>query len=392
MFWGEGGAFCAGWDLKLAASLAGKPEPMNALDFPMTAARRRAGRWARRAGAGQAGDRRGRGPGGGGRHGACHVVRRARDGRERLFRRLLPALGRAADRRRHGAPAAPRRAWARPWRSSSRAARCRPRRPTASALPSASLRGTGGARGRRGDGPGDRPLPAGVRARRPPLGLSRARLAGRRGDAQGMETTVHDLEEEGAAGAARFSSGKGAAAISWRFERMTEILFYHLQRQPLEAVLPTLLEKSLGRGWRAAVQATTAERLAALDDHLWTFTDDSFLPHGTDREPDAADQPVVLTLRRGEPERRLDPVPRRRGGAAAGGSGLRAHRRPVRRQRPGGARCRPRAMAGRQGGRPRGHLLAAGRARALGAEGARLRLGTCVSRLAMSAKEQRRTA
>ena len=77
---------------------------------------------------------------------------------------------------------------------------------------------------------------------------------------------------------------------------MTEIWFYHLQRQPLEAVLPTLLERSLERGWRALVRATSDERLAALDDHLWTFSDESFLPHGTDREPDAAEQPVVLTL------------------------------------------------------------------------------------------------
>lgn len=77
---------------------------------------------------------------------------------------------------------------------------------------------------------------------------------------------------------------------------MAEVLFYHLQRQPLEAVLPTLIERSLERGWRIAVQATTEERLAALDDHLWTYAEDSFLPHGTDRESDAADQPVVLTL------------------------------------------------------------------------------------------------
>ena len=82
---------------------------------------------------------------------------------------------------------------------------------------------------------------------------------------------------------------------------MTEILFYHLQDKPLEAVLPTLLEKSLGRGWRAVVQATTAERLAALDDHLWTFSDESFLPHPTDKEPDLAEQPVVLTLGDGNP-------------------------------------------------------------------------------------------
>jgi DNA polymerase-3 subunit chi len=77
---------------------------------------------------------------------------------------------------------------------------------------------------------------------------------------------------------------------------VTEILFYHLQRQPLEGVLPTLLERSLERGWRALVRALTDERLAALDDHLWTYSDESFLPHATDREPDAAEQPVVLTL------------------------------------------------------------------------------------------------
>lgn len=80
---------------------------------------------------------------------------------------------------------------------------------------------------------------------------------------------------------------------------MTDILFYHLQRQSLEAVLPTLLEKSLQRGWRAIVRATSPERLTALDDVLWTFSDESFLPHGTDREPNAADQPILLTLDEG---------------------------------------------------------------------------------------------
>jgi DNA polymerase III subunit chi len=76
---------------------------------------------------------------------------------------------------------------------------------------------------------------------------------------------------------------------------VAEVLFYHLQRQPLEAVLPTLLEKSLERGWRAVVEAVSEERLAALDDHLWTYREESFLPHGTDRESHAAEQPVVLT-------------------------------------------------------------------------------------------------
>ena len=77
---------------------------------------------------------------------------------------------------------------------------------------------------------------------------------------------------------------------------MTEILFYHLQHHPLERVLPTLIEKSLDRGWRVVVQAASEERVEALDAHLWTFRDDSFLPHGTWREAEAPQQPVLLTV------------------------------------------------------------------------------------------------
>jgi DNA polymerase-3 subunit chi len=74
------------------------------------------------------------------------------------------------------------------------------------------------------------------------------------------------------------------------------MLFYHLQRQPLERVLPTLLERSIERGWRAVVQATSEERVDALDAHLWTFRDESFLPHGTWRDAEASEQPILLTI------------------------------------------------------------------------------------------------
>jgi len=77
---------------------------------------------------------------------------------------------------------------------------------------------------------------------------------------------------------------------------MTEVLFYHLHRQPLERVLPMLLEKSLERGWRVVVQASSEERIEALDAHLWTFSDDGFLPHGTWRDTEAREQPVLLTV------------------------------------------------------------------------------------------------
>jgi DNA polymerase III subunit chi len=76
---------------------------------------------------------------------------------------------------------------------------------------------------------------------------------------------------------------------------MTEVLFYHLEHQPLERVLPSLVEKTLERGWRAVIQAGGEERLEALDTLLWTYKDDSFLPHGTKKDGHAELQPVYLT-------------------------------------------------------------------------------------------------
>lgn len=82
---------------------------------------------------------------------------------------------------------------------------------------------------------------------------------------------------------------------------MTEVLFYHLQNMSLENVLPPLLEKSLERGWRVVVQSTSPERTEALDAHLWTYSDDSFLPHATAGAGDAQDQPIILSAEEGNP-------------------------------------------------------------------------------------------
>jgi len=75
---------------------------------------------------------------------------------------------------------------------------------------------------------------------------------------------------------------------------MAEYWFYHLEASPVEAVLPNLLEKTLERGWRALVKLPM-DGLKAMDDHLWTYRDQSFLPHGRDDEPMTAYQPVVLS-------------------------------------------------------------------------------------------------
>jgi DNA polymerase-3 subunit chi len=81
---------------------------------------------------------------------------------------------------------------------------------------------------------------------------------------------------------------------------LAELWFYHLEKTELEKALPPLLEKCLQRGWRALVRGGQAERLEALDDQLWTWRDDSFLPHGRDGAA-AERQPVVLTQKPGNP-------------------------------------------------------------------------------------------
>ena len=77
---------------------------------------------------------------------------------------------------------------------------------------------------------------------------------------------------------------------------MTEVLFYHLTESKLEDALPPLVDKSVERGWRVAIQLKEPARRDALDAHLWTYRDDSFLPHGTDEGELAESQPVLLTV------------------------------------------------------------------------------------------------
>ncbi len=76
---------------------------------------------------------------------------------------------------------------------------------------------------------------------------------------------------------------------------MSELWFYHLELSELEQALPPLLEKCLQRGWRALVRGGNPERLDALDAILWTYRDESFLPHARAGAGDSGRQPVLLT-------------------------------------------------------------------------------------------------
>ena len=76
---------------------------------------------------------------------------------------------------------------------------------------------------------------------------------------------------------------------------MTDIAFYHLRKWRLETALPRLLEKTLAAGKRAVVMAGSEARVEVLDGLLWTYDQDSWLPHGLARDSSAEDQPVWLT-------------------------------------------------------------------------------------------------
>ena len=82
---------------------------------------------------------------------------------------------------------------------------------------------------------------------------------------------------------------------------MTETLFYHLERRSLEDILPGLVEKSLSRGWRAAIKTDSSERSDALDSLLWTYDDQSFLAHAQLGDGEAAEQSVLITVDEGNP-------------------------------------------------------------------------------------------
>lgn len=79
---------------------------------------------------------------------------------------------------------------------------------------------------------------------------------------------------------------------------MGEVYFYHLTRSSVDGALQALLPRALSAGWKVAVRGQDADRLDWLDQKLWLGPEESFLPHGQDKNPHAELQPVLLTLGR----------------------------------------------------------------------------------------------
>jgi DNA polymerase III subunit chi len=75
---------------------------------------------------------------------------------------------------------------------------------------------------------------------------------------------------------------------------MADVGFYHLLTMPLDRALPKLLERAVAGGDRVVVVAGSPERVAYLNDLLWTYDEAAFLPHGAERDGNAARQPIWL--------------------------------------------------------------------------------------------------
>jgi DNA polymerase III subunit chi len=74
-----------------------------------------------------------------------------------------------------------------------------------------------------------------------------------------------------------------------------EINFYHLTRTSVEKTLPRLLEKVLEAKQRAVVLTESTARTHALNETLWTYSTNAFLPHGSAAEGQPMEQPIWLT-------------------------------------------------------------------------------------------------
>lgn len=73
-----------------------------------------------------------------------------------------------------------------------------------------------------------------------------------------------------------------------------QVDFYHLTELPLERALPQIAEKVLATGGRLVIVADEEGQRARLDQLLWGYAPESFLPHGQAGGEDDAHQPVLI--------------------------------------------------------------------------------------------------
>lgn len=82
---------------------------------------------------------------------------------------------------------------------------------------------------------------------------------------------------------------------------MTDIRFYHLQKQTLDQALPMILEKAYQADNRIIVKMSDEKEVERMNDILWTYRPDKFLPHGSKKNGNAPNQPIWLTDKEEKP-------------------------------------------------------------------------------------------
>lgn len=73
-----------------------------------------------------------------------------------------------------------------------------------------------------------------------------------------------------------------------------QVDFYHLTGAPAERILTRLVERVLGEGGRMLIVCGEEALAKRVDEHLWTYRPESFLPHGRAGQGEDAGQPVLI--------------------------------------------------------------------------------------------------
>jgi len=76
---------------------------------------------------------------------------------------------------------------------------------------------------------------------------------------------------------------------------MAEVRFYHLQKSAEENALPQIAYKAWSAGHKVVIRGSDDAQVEKLNNALWTFRGDAFLPHGSKDDGHAQLQPVWLT-------------------------------------------------------------------------------------------------
>lgn len=82
-------------------------------------------------------------------------------------------------------------------------------------------------------------------------------------------------------------------------ETMTKVIFVEVTASRIEMRACEIAEDTYAQGDRLQINALDEEQAARLDDLLWTYKPDNFVPHGFWKDTDnESDQPVVITTRK----------------------------------------------------------------------------------------------